>query len=209
MRYESAGTDTPSLPPLWQPLYKHAILFLLLSNASFTLKPDKTPKIRVNHQIRVPELRVIGAEGENLGVISFEEALQAAETAGLDLIEISPLASPPVAKIADYGKFQYEQNKKQKENKSKAHTVETKTIQVKIGTGEHDLELKAKQASKWLKEGHRIKIDLFLRGRSKYMEQGFLRERLDRVLKLISENYKVADGPKQSPKGLTVIVERQ
>lgn len=165
-------------------------------------------KVRINNQIRAKELRVIDSDGSNLDVISSEEALKKAKDQGLDLIEISPTARPPVAKIMDYGKFQYEQKKKQKDAKSKAHTTETKTMQVKIGTGEHDLELKAKNASRWLKEGHRIKLDLFLAGRAKYMSQEFLKERLNRVLVLITEDYKVADGPKKSPKGLTVILEK-
>lgn len=163
---------------------------------------------RINHQIKSPELRVIGPEGENIGVISLSEALERAGKAGLDLIEISAKSIPPVAKIADYGKFQYDENKKLKNSKSKAHTVEVKTLQVKIGTGEHDLSLKARKASEWLKEGHRIKIDLFLPGRSKYMELNFLKERMDRILKLITENYNIAQPPIKSPKGLTVIIEK-
>ena len=147
-------------------------------------------------------------DGDNLGVISFAEALDKAREAGLDLIEISPKAEPPVAKIMDYGKFQYAENKKQKVAKTKAHTVEVKNIQVKVGTGDHDLELKAKKASEWLKEGHRIKVDLFLPGRTKYMEEKFLRERMDRVLKLITEEFKIADPAKKSPKGLSVVIEK-
>lgn len=164
--------------------------------------------VRINNQIQAPELRVIGANGENLGVLSFKESLDEAKKAGLDLIEISPKANPPVAKIMDYGKFQYDENKKQKLAKAKAHTVEVKNIQVKVGTGEHDLSLKAKKASEWLKEGHRIKIDLFLPGRTKYMEIDFLKERMERLLKLISENYKLDGEPKKSPKGLSVIIEK-
>ena len=163
---------------------------------------------RVNHQIRASELRVIGPKGENLGIISLSEALMKAEEAGLDLIEISPNAVPPVAKISDFGKFQYEENKKQKQAKSKAHTVETKTIQVKLGTGEHDLGLKAKKASEWLADGNRVKLDLFLPGRAKYLDQNFLKTRLDRILKLITVEYKIATPPTKSPKGLTVIVEK-
>ncbi len=153
-------------------------------------------------------MRVLDEKGVSLGVISSDEALKKAQELGLDLIETSPNAKPPIAKITDYGKFQYEQKKKQKEAHAKAHTTETKTLQVKIGTGEHDLLLKAKNASKWLKEGHRIKLDLFLAGRAKYLKQDFLRERMDRILVLITENYKIADGPKRSPKGLTVILEK-
>jgi translation initiation factor IF-3 len=165
-------------------------------------------QVRINNQISAKELRVIGADGANFGVITLEEALQHAKEVGLDLIEISPKAVPPVAKIMDYGKFQYEQKKKQQELRTKSRITETKSIQVKIGTGERDLELKAKKTSEWLSEGNRVKIDLFLWGRYKYMEFGFLKERLERFLKLISTPYKIADEIKKSPKGLSVTVEK-
>jgi translation initiation factor IF-3 len=165
-------------------------------------------KIRINEAIRAPELRVVGAEGENYGVISTREALEKAREAGLDLIEISPNALPPVAKIMDFGKYQYDENKKQKAQKARVQTVETKSLQVKVATGDNDLMLKAKKASEWLAEGHRIKLDLFLSGRMKYMNEQFLRERLDRILVLISTPYKVADSIKKSPKGLTMVLEK-
>ena len=163
---------------------------------------------RINNQIRALELRVIDSENNNLGVLSIKQALELAESKGLDLIEISPNATPPIGKIMDFGKYQYEQSKKLKKAKSGAKATETKSIQVKIGTGEHDLELKAKTASKWLKEGHRIKIELFLAGRAKYMDEKFLKERLDRVLHFITENYKVSDSYKRGPKGLTITIEK-
>jgi len=165
-------------------------------------------KVRINHQIRAKELRVIGPEGENVGVISLSEALQQAQDAGLDLIEISPIAVPPVAKIMDYGRFEYEQSKKRREIKAKSHVTETKGVQVKIGTGEHDLNLKANRAAEWLREGHRVKVDLFLWGRYKYMEFAFLKERLERFLKIIPEEYKIAEAISKSPKGLSAVIER-
>jgi translation initiation factor IF-3 len=165
-------------------------------------------RIRINNQIQAPQLRVLGEDGQNFGVLTFKEAIDKARELGMDLIEISPSALPPVAKIMDYGKFQYAENKKLKVAKTKAKTVEVKNIQVKVGTGEHDLGLKAKKASEWLAEGHRIKIDLFLPGRSKYMELNFLKERMERVLKLITVEYKIADPAKKSPKGLSVIIEK-
>jgi translation initiation factor IF-3 len=163
---------------------------------------------RINNQIRAQELRVIDSENQNLGVLSIKEALKLAESRGLDLIEISPNANPPVGKIMDFGKYQYEANKKLKKAKAGARPTETKSIQIKIGTGDHDLELKAKTTSKWLKEGHRIKIELFLSGRAKYMDEKFLRERLDRVLHLITEDYKISDSYKKGPKGLFITIEK-
>lgn len=111
--------------------------------------------------------------------------------------------------MMDFGKFQYAENKKQKAAKAKSKVTETKTMQIKVGTSDHDLDLKAKKASKWLKEGHRIKIDLFLPGRTKFMDFNFLKERMDRVLHLMTEEYKVADSPKKSLKGMTVVIEKK
>ena len=164
---------------------------------------------RINNQIRAKELRVLDSDNKNLGVLNIRDALELAEAKGLDLIEISPNGNPPIAKIMDFGKYQYEANKKMKKAKAGAKQTETKGIQIKIGTGDHDLELKAKMASKWLKEGHRIKVELYLAGRAKYMDEKFLRERLDRVLHLITEDYKVSDNYKRGPKGLTTIIEKK
>ena len=168
----------------------------------------KDEHVRINQSIRAKELRVIGANGENHGVISITDALALAQGANLDLIEISPNAQPPVAKIMDYGKFQYELKKKAKEIKAKSHVTETKGMQVKIGTGDHDLNLKAKRVAEWLTEGHRVKIDLFLWGRYKYMEEAFLKERLERFLKIIPLEYKIAEEIKKSPKGFSTTLER-
>lgn len=170
------------------------------------LPPDD--KVRINEQIRSRELRVIGPNGENVGVISREEAIERARAANLDLIEVSGKAIPPVAKITDYGKFQYELKKKQREVRAKAHETETKSVQVKIGTSEHDMSLKAGRVVEWLGEGHRVKVDLFLWGRYKSMEEAFLRERLERFLKMVPVSYKIADDIKRGPKGLTVVIEK-
>lgn len=163
----------------------------------------------MNEAIRAKELRVLTLDGDNLGVISKEEALAKAREAGLDLIEISPNANPPVAKIMDYGKFQYDQKKKVKAQKAKAHNVEVKNVQIKIGTDGNDLNIKAKRATDWLEEGHRVKIELFLPGRAKYLDKDFLEERLTRVLKLIAVDYNVADDIKKVPKGLATIIEKK
>mgnify|MGYP001588822190 FL=1 len=163
---------------------------------------------RINNQIRAKELRVIDNDNQNLGVLSIKDALDLAHSKGLDLIEISPNANPPIAKITDFGKYQYEINKKLKKAKANANPTETKSIQIKIGTGDHDLELKAKTTGKWLKEGHRIKIELFLAGRAKYMNEKFLKERLDRILHLITIDYKISEPYKRGPRGLMITIEK-
>ena len=165
-------------------------------------------KTRINNAIKAKELRVVGPDGENFGVLTTINALAKADELNLDLIEISPNANPPVAKIMDFGKFRYDSGQKESEMRAKSHITETKAVQVKIGTGENDQLMKASRAAEWLEEGHRVKVDLFLWGRYKYMEPTFLKERLERFLKIIPTEYKVADEMKKSPKGYTTTLER-
>lgn len=152
-------------------------------------------------------MRLVDEEGKNLGVFSLSDALGEAEKREIDLIEVSPNAVPPICKLQEFGKFQYLQNKKEKQTK-KAAATETKALQIRLGTGQRDLELKAAKVSEFLKEGHRVKIELFLPGRSKYLDKKFLSERLERFLQFIAENYKVSEPIKPVPKGLAVVVER-
>ncbi len=168
-----------------------------------------TPRININYHIRAPELRLIGEDGENIGIVSNAEAQRMAQDAGLDLIEISPLANPPVAKIMDYGRFQYDENKKQKASKAGAKVVEVKNIQIKIGTGDSDLALKAKKASEWLSDGQQVKVELFLSGRSKFLKDDFLHERLQRYLNLISVDFKITVPIKRGPKGPALVIEKK
>jgi translation initiation factor IF-3 len=173
---------------------------------------SKSDKAKINEGIRSLEVRVISDELGNLGVMKTRDAIAKARELGLDLIEISPDAIPPVAKIMDYGKFSYGQSKKQKEIKVKTKAAsasgEVKNIQIKVGTGEHDMALKAKKASGWLSDGNRVKVELFLKGRNKYMEKKFLQERLERILKFVETPHRVVDGFKDSPKGITVTLEK-
>lgn len=167
-----------------------------------------TTRIRINQSIAAPELRVIAADGSNLGVMSRTDALAMAADRELDLIEISPNAIPPIAKIMEYGKYLYEQKKKQRETKAKSHATETKSLQMRIGTSDDSLGIKAKQASEWLNEGHRVKFELYLQGRAKYLESDFLKTRIDRFLKLITVDYRIAGEPTKGPKGMSIIIER-
>ena len=151
---------------------------------------------------------MIGAQGENLGLLSFSDAFKAAQDANLDLIEISPNAVPPVAKIMDYGKFQYEQKKRESAARAKAKVSETKEVQIKVGTGENDMRLKAKKAAEWLAEGHRVRMELFLKGRYKGMEEAFLKTRLEKFMLLIPYPYRIAEPITKAPKGFAAILER-
>lgn len=99
-------------------------------------------------------------------------------------------------------------SKKQKEVKARAHITETKNIQISVSIGEHDIMIKAKQAAEWIKEGHRVKIELQLKGRTKYMEEGFLRSRMERILAVIPAEYKIAEPLKKVPKAMMIVIEK-
>lgn len=150
-------------------------------------------------------MRVIGQEGKNLGVLALEEALRQANEAGLDLIEISPTATPPVAKIMDRGKFLYEEEKKRRQASKKRKEVELKSIRIGIGTSQHDLDMRARQADEFLGEGDKVKVDLALRGREKYLDKKFLEERIERVLALITKPFERED-IKKGPRGLSLTI---
>ncbi len=119
----------------------------------------------MNHEIRARELRVISATGEQLGVMPLAQALAQAEEQGLDLIEIVPTAAPPVAKIMDYGKFRYDQTKREKENKKAQHQVKVKEVKLSPNISEHDLDVKLRQAHEFLEKGNKVKITIMFRGR--------------------------------------------
>ncbi len=125
----------------------------------------KKKQISINDQIEAPSVRVISSDGEQLGVITKQEALQRAEAAGLDLVEVSPNAKPPVCKIMDFGKYKYEMAKKEKETKKKQHVVITKEIRLRPKIEEHDFEFKLRHARKFLEAGHRVKATVLFRGR--------------------------------------------
>jgi translation initiation factor IF-3 len=165
-------------------------------------------KYNINNFIRAAELRIVDDSNKTLGIMSKDEALAMAKAKGLDLIEINATSTPPIAKVADFGKFQYDQSKKEKKVKENSHRTETKVIQVNSATGENDLVIKAKAASKWLKEGHRVKIDLRLKDRTRYMGEEFMKERLDRILLFITENFKIADPYKRTPRAFSVTLEK-
>ncbi len=121
--------------------------------------------MQLNEQIRDREVRVVTADGEQLGIMSAKEALKKAEEKNLDLVKIAPTAKPPVCKIMDYGKFRFEQAKKEKESKKNQRTVETKEIRLSLNIDTHDFDTKANQARKFLATGHKVKVSIRFRGR--------------------------------------------
>ncbi len=121
--------------------------------------------MRINERIRVPQVRVIGEDSEQLGVMDVRDAIRAAREKGLDLVEIAPNGDPPVCRIIDFGKFQYEAKKKANEAKKKQVTVTVKEVKFRPGTDEHDYSYRMKHAREWLQEGDKVKATIWFRGR--------------------------------------------
>lgn len=145
-------------------------------------KPDKT-LFRANQHIRVPELRVIDHEGNMLGVLPTATAYAKAQEAGFDLVEVNPKAVPPIAKFLDFGKFQYEQEKQKQKQKAKNKKVDVKGIRLTFKIGVHDREVRLNQAVGFFEKGHKVKIDLVLRGR----EHAFTKDAVAMVHQFITD----------------------
>jgi len=144
-------------------------------------------KQRINNQIRIPEVRLIDDKGEQRGVVPIQEALTIAADAGLDLVEVSPNANPPVCKILDFGKYKYEQEKKMREAKKNQTQIKLKEIRMQPKIEKHDLQFKTKHVIEFLSEGNKVKVTIRFRGRElAHTELG--RVVLEKVLALLEEN---------------------
>jgi translation initiation factor IF-3 len=162
-------------------------------------------QVRVNHRIRVPEVRVIAADGTQLGILASHEAIRMAQEQGLDLVEVNPKAEPPVCKIMDFGKFKYEEKKKANEAKKKQNVVEIKEVKVRPKTDDHDLETKIKHIRRFLEEGNKAKITVRFRGREiTHPEKG--REVIDEILKALEGLIIVEGNPMMEGKAMTVMI---
>jgi translation initiation factor IF-3 len=131
----------------------------------FSREPRGGPQIRVNHRIRVPEVRVVAEDGSNLGVLPTEEALRRAQERGLDLVEVNPKGTPPVCKILNFGKYKYEEKKRARDAKRKQTVVEVKEIKVRPKTDDHDIDVKVRAVRKFLESGNKVKVTCRFRGR--------------------------------------------
>ena len=150
---------------------------------------------------------MLDAEGTHVGVFSFKDALSQARNKNLDLVEVTRDADPPVVRMVDYGKFSYEQNKLKKARKDTDKKNETKTLQIKIGTGQDTLQLRAKKIREWLDRGYTIHIDLFLFGRYRIMNESFLKGKLENFLTLISGSFSTVGEIKKGGKGYVVVIQ--
>jgi translation initiation factor IF-3 len=150
-------------------------------------------------------VRVISPDGEQLGIIPIEQALSIAEEQGLDLVEVAPLARPPVCRIMDYGKFKYEEQRKAREARKKQHHVQIKEVKMRPGIEDHDFDFKTKHARRFLEEGNKVKLTMMFRGRQMaHPEIG--RQVLDRVSELLADVAKVEASPTMEARAMTMVL---
>ena len=159
----------------------------------------------MNRAIRAPEIRLIGADGDNVGVVHPAKGMQLAEEAGLDLVEISPNATPPVCKIMDFGKFKYEQQKRESEARKKQKIIEVKEVKFRPNTDTHDYEVKMRNVVKFLEKGDKVKVTLRFRGRE-MAHTNLGRELLERVAGDITEIGKVENMPKLEGRQMVMMI---
>lgn len=183
----------------------HNLRITAIARRPHNAPPQRDTGPRVNDRIRGGDIRLIGADGENVGVVSPARALAMAEEAGLDLVEISPNAEPPVCKIMDFGKFKYETQKREAEARKKQHIIEIKEIKFRPGTDTHDYDVKMRSVLKFLEEGDKVKITLRFRGREMAHQQLGL-ELLNRVSADVAEAGKIESFPRLEGKQMVMMI---
>lgn len=162
-------------------------------------------RVRVNTQIRISPVRLIDQDGEQVGVVPVEEALSAARARGLDLVEVAPMARPPVVKIMDYGKYRFEQAKAARAARKKQHTIQVKEVKYRPGISEHDFEFKTRHARAFLEEGNKVKLTMMFRGRQiTHPELG--QEVLDRVYEVVKDVAKIETASKLEGRNMTMVL---
>jgi translation initiation factor IF-3 len=163
----------------------------------------KEDSVRVNERIRIPNVRVVDDEGNQVGVMSSRDALALARERGLDLVEVSPQASPPVCRIMDYGKFKYEASKRANKDKKKQHRIQVKEVKFRVKIDDHDFNFKVENARKFLDQNDRVKFTVMFRGREiSHPELG--RELLDRAAAALEESGAIESNPRQE--GFTMVM---
>jgi len=163
-------------------------------------------RARINHEIDCKEVRLIDEEGQQVGVVPVREALAKAEAAGLDLVELSAAADPPVCRIMDFGKFRYEQSKKQQEAKKKQTVIEVKEIKLRPKTEKHDLEFKIKNIKKFLQQKNKVKITLRFRGREIVYADTLGMEVLNKVVEELKDDAVILQSPKMEGRQMAMFV---
>lgn len=162
-------------------------------------------RLRVNEGIRISRVRVIDEDGAQIGIMHPTEALLHAKRAGLDLVEISPHTNPPVCRILDYGKYQYEQAKKERETRKTHKQVETKGVRIGFKIGDYDLRLRKERTEKFLHNGNKVRVEIALRGREKAY-QDMAREKLESFIQSIEAPHHIEEHISKSPRGLAATI---
>jgi translation initiation factor IF-3 len=166
---------------------------------------QRGPQIRINHRIRVPEVRVIGPDGGMLGVMTTDEARRVAQDMGLDLVEVNPKAEPPVCKLLDFGKYKYEEKKKAREAKRKQTSVDIKEIKFRPKTDQHDFAFKVRAARRFLENGNKVKFTVRFRGREiTHPEKA--QQQLDHVVRDVEDLANVEVRPIMEGRTMTLLV---
>ena len=161
--------------------------------------------MRINDRIRITPIRVIDASNNQVGVIATHEAMAMAREAGLDLVEVSPNAEPPVCRIMDYGKWVYEQKRKVKQSHKKQHIVTLKEIRLRPKIDDHDRDIKVNHALKFLEKGHKVQFTMLFRGREMaHVDRGY--EIMNEILKAVDEMGKIEREPKMLGRRMTMVV---
>jgi translation initiation factor IF-3 len=168
-------------------------------------RDSRGPQIRVNHRIRVPEVRVVLDDGSQLGVMATSEALKAAEQRGLDLVEVNPKSMPPVCKILDFGKYKYEEKKRASEAKRKQTVVELKEVKLRPKTDDHDLQVKVRSARRFLESGNKVKFTVRFRGREITHPQR-AQMQLDWLVEQLTDLANVEQRPQMEGRTMSAIV---
>ena len=171
----------------------------------FRAPPPTKEGPRINHEIRIPQIQLIDAEGTNHGVISTSEAIAMAEAAGLDLVEIAPTSVPPVCKILDFGRFKYQSQKKAAEARKKQKTVEVKEIKMRPNIDTHDYEVKMRAILRFFEDGDKVKVTLRFRGRE-MAHQDLGMKLLERVRDELTEQAKVEAEPKLEGRQMIMVL---
>lgn len=178
---------------------------LAIETSSSSSNNAKQPRIRVNRQIRISPVRVIAEDGAQLGVLSVDEAIAAAQERGLDLVEVAPLARPPVVKIMDYGKFKFEQAKATRAAKKKQHIIVLKEVKYRPGIDEHDFDFKTRHAREFLQDGNKVKVTMMYRGRQMaHLDLG--RQVLDRVAEALKDVGKIEMEPRLEGRNMFMVI---
>lgn len=159
----------------------------------------------MNERIRAREVRLVDSDGKQIGIVPREEALRQARVANLDLVEVNANAVPPVCRLLDYGKYQYEHDKRERESRKKQKRVETKGVRISFKMGAHDRDLRKALAEKFLKEGNKVRVELVLRGREKALRSLGIKQ-LEAFLKQLEPLARLEEPIGQAPRGMAAVI---